>query len=246
MSRRVKPPPKKPSKAYLVSFGDTMTALLAFFIVLNSFASDQTGAKLHSGTGSFVKSLKKTGSAGGRFGTRSGTSFERVAHAPVYAVPENDKEHGKKNISGIDESNDEVVNRQADNFQRFLNEMSYRFTVSENPPTESQIVFDSFENLGWEPEKILGPNAIRIAADAITQLSEDHFELEIIVWSTMPADFALNRATSQALAIEEFVLQTFRISPSQRERFTVSAQPWLFVDAARPRMSFVLSRIDQE
>ena len=49
---RKKKLPEPPSKAYLISFGDTMTALLAFFIVLNSLAQEQTGAKLHAGTGS--------------------------------------------------------------------------------------------------------------------------------------------------------------------------------------------------
>ena len=31
--------PSGPNNAYLISFGDTMTALLAFFIVLNSLVS---------------------------------------------------------------------------------------------------------------------------------------------------------------------------------------------------------------
>ena len=31
-------------RAYLVSYGDTMTALLAFLIVLYTFAKEQTGA----------------------------------------------------------------------------------------------------------------------------------------------------------------------------------------------------------
>ena len=49
------------NKSYLVSFGDTMTALLAFFIVLNSLAEDQTGANLHSGTGSFAVAISGYG-----------------------------------------------------------------------------------------------------------------------------------------------------------------------------------------
>ena len=71
MSRKQKPPPSKPSKAYLVSFGDTMTALLAFFIVLNSFAKDQTGANMHSGTGSFVNAMSTSGLPGHYPGDRS-------------------------------------------------------------------------------------------------------------------------------------------------------------------------------
>ena len=38
MVKRKKIAPTGASNAYLISFGDTMTALLAFFIVLNSLA----------------------------------------------------------------------------------------------------------------------------------------------------------------------------------------------------------------
>ena len=52
MARKQKAPGAGPNMAYLMSFGDTMTTLLAFFIVLNSLAKEQTGAKLYAGTGS--------------------------------------------------------------------------------------------------------------------------------------------------------------------------------------------------
>lgn len=244
MSRKQKPPPKKPSKAYLVSFGDTMTALLAFFIVLNSFASDQTGAQMHAGTGSFIRSSTKTGSAGGKFGDRSGQNFDRKGHTPVYAVAENDPANGKKNGSGADNANDSVINRQAENFQRFLNEMNYRFDVTAESPTQSQIVFDSFEKFGAD-KNILGPNAIQLASDAFMSLSDESFELEVIVWATMPSEFALKKSTELAKEVESQLFKSFSLSGRQRQRFSVSAQPWLFVDAARPKVSFVLSRIDR-
>ncbi|MCA9059275.1 MAG: hypothetical protein KDA85_12285, partial [Planctomycetaceae bacterium] len=40
MGKRCTCPSFGPSQAYLLSFGDTMTALLAFFIVLNSLAKE--------------------------------------------------------------------------------------------------------------------------------------------------------------------------------------------------------------
>ncbi|MCP4857370.1 MAG: hypothetical protein GY903_23045, partial [Fuerstiella sp.] len=51
--------PPGPNQSYLISFGDTMTALLAFFIILNTLAEEQTGANLHAGTGSFMESVDK-------------------------------------------------------------------------------------------------------------------------------------------------------------------------------------------
>lgn len=247
MSRKVKPPPKKPSKAYLVSFGDTMTALLAFFIVLNSFAKDQTGAQMHSGTGSFLKAMKKTGSAGSNFGTRSDQSIERVAQTPIYAVPVNDPQR-QNSKRGPDDQDDmqRVINRQADDFQRFLNEMEYRYSLNSETPTESQIVFDSFERLAADPQSVLGSKAIQLASDAIGQLSDEAFELEIIVWANMPSERALRKANEYALLIEQFIDSRFKFNTGQRKRLLVSAQPWLFVDAARPKLSFVVSRLERQ
>jgi hypothetical protein len=56
--------PSGPNNSYLISFGDTMTALLAFFIILNTLAEEQTGANLHAGTGSFMDTVDKFGLAG--------------------------------------------------------------------------------------------------------------------------------------------------------------------------------------
>ena len=45
--------PSGPNNSYLISYGDTMTALLAFFIILVTLAEEQTGANLHAGDGIF-------------------------------------------------------------------------------------------------------------------------------------------------------------------------------------------------
>ena len=61
---RKRKPSSKPSKSYMISFGDTMTAMLAFFIVLNTLAKEQTGADLHTGTGSFIAAVNSMGLPG--------------------------------------------------------------------------------------------------------------------------------------------------------------------------------------
>ena len=246
MSRKIKPPPAKPSKAYLVSFGDTMTALLAFFIVLNSLAKDQTGANMYTGTGSFVQAMKSIGIPGQSPGDRSDQVVVKSSPAPIYAVPSEKKvqdDPGK----GPDESDDgkRIINRQAENFQRFLSEMEYQFKVNEGNPTQSQVVFDSFENLNRESDDILGPSAIQIASDAISQLSNEQIELEIIVWANMPSPVALKKAMESAQKIQAQLDRSFTFRGDQRQRVTASAKPWLFFDAKRPRASFVLSRLDK-
>ena len=246
MSRKVKPPPSKPSKAYLVSFGDTMTALLAFFIVLNSLAKDQTGANMYTGTGSFVQAMKSIGIPGQSPGDRSDQLVTKAAPSPLYAVP-SEKKLAEDPGKGPDDEDDgkRIINRQAENFQRFLSEMEYQFQVNEGNPTQGQVVFDSFENLNRNSEDILGPGAIQIASDAISQLANEQMELEVIVWATMPSPHALKQAMDKARQIQAQLDRSFNFRGDQRQRVTASAKPWLFFDAKRPRTSFVLSRLDK-
>ncbi len=260
MSRKKKAPPSKPSKAYLVSFGDTMTALLAFFIVLNSFAKDQTGANMYSGTGSFINAMSSIGLPGDFPGDRTSQVVQMKAPAPIYAVesPEEKKSSNKRLGPDDDADRKRVIDRQTDEFKRFLNEVNRKFDIKEQPPTENQIVFDSFEKLsrsksGHDDITDLDPDyqplqdkAIKIASDAISKLTRNEFELEIVVWAPMPSPKAMTRTIATAVAVQNQIDRLFRFTPQQRSRVSSSAKPWLFVDAARPKVSFILSKIDQD
>lgn len=249
MTRKAKEPSAPPSKAYLVSFGDTMTALLAFFIVLNSFAKDQTGANMHSGTGSFVNAVSSIGLPGTAPGDRSNLVIEKEAPAPIYAISDPDEDRTSPDRMGPDDNPDDgrVIDRQTESFKRFLTEVNRRFEVEEELPTRSQIVLDSFEKLARQDKKIQPPlqtNAIQIAADAIEQLRKEEYELEVVVWASMPSRLAMTRAMDSAVAIQQQIETSFNLSSSQRVRLRTSAKPWLFTDAKRPKISFVLSRMD--
>lgn len=249
MARKLKPPPLPASKAYLVSFGDTMTALLAFFIVLNSFAEDQSGANMHSGTGSFVSSVSSSGVSGKYSGDRSYLLEQRKAPAPIYAFgdPDDVQDHPDRLGSDTDPDNERIVNRQTDEFKRFLTELGRQFDIDETPPTESQIVFDSFEQLQkpikGKPDFPLKENAIEIASEAIAKLLLSDFELEVVVWSPIPSRISMLHTIDTAAAIENQIDQLFTLTPAQRTRLSFSAKPWLFKDAKRPKISFVLSRM---
>lgn len=250
MARKPKAPPEKPSKAYLVSFGDTMTALLAFFIVLNSFAKEQTGSNMYSGTGSFVNAMSSIGLPGGALGKRSKQVIQKKAPAPVYAVasPDVDKDPNLRDGPDEDPDNHRIIDRQMENFKRFLSNVNKDFEVNEMEPTRSQIVFDSFENLRkpeeGQPHHPLQKDAIQIASEAIMRLGRADFRLEIVVWANMPGKVSLEKAMQNASAIQNQIESIFTLTPDQQARFNVTAKPWLFADAIRPRMSFVISRID--
>ncbi|MFK7765623.1 MAG: flagellar motor protein MotB [Mariniblastus sp.] len=250
MARKQKDPPAPPSKAYLVSFGDTMTALLAFFIVLNSFAKEQTGANMHTGTGSFVNAVSSSGLPGSFSGKRSNLTVEKKDAAPVYAFGDPDQVQDHQKRLGPDEDPDDnpIKDRQTDEFKRFLTQMSKEFEVVEQAPTKKQIVLDSFEK--FERQKgdrayfPMKEQAIRVASEAITKLLNGDYEIDVVVWAKMPSRLAMKEAMEKSLAIQNQIDNAFLLSKSQRSRLTFSAKPWLFSDAKRPKMSFVLSRMD--
>lgn len=251
MARKKKGPPEKPSKAYLVSFGDTMTALLAFFIVLNSFAKEQTGANMYSGTGSFVHAMNNVGLPGGSPINASELVTQKKAASPLYCVEnKNPTEKDPDNRFGPDKDPDKgrVIDRQTENFKRFLNDVSKEFDVNEEPPTQSQVVFDSFEKFR-RPENggdklPLQQNGIRLASEAIMKLGRADFELEIVIWADMPAKVSMVKAVKIAAAVQDQIDKLFRLTEAQQKRLSVSAKPWLFADAARPKASFIISRLD--
>jgi flagellar motor protein MotB len=256
MSRKKKPPASKPSKAYLVSFGDTMTALLAFFIVLNSFAKDQTGANMHSGTGSFVNAISSIGLPGTKPGKRTHLMTQKKAPAPLYAVHSSDENTNAPGRLGPDSEPDQmrIIDRQTEEFKRFLTEISRQHDVEEQLPTRGQIVLDSFEKFQrqdtpsvlkreeiWRP---LQENAVEVASEAISQLTRPEFELEIVVWAPIPSSTSIKRTLETAAAIESQIENSFTLDRLQQSRISYSVKPWLFVDAKRPKVSFILSRLD--
>ena len=148
MARKQKEPEAGPSKAYLVSFGDTMTALLAFFIVLNSLSKEQTGANMYAGTGSFVNAFSRSGLPGQLPGNRSSDMIQQREHQPIYALRENLDRNTQGNVGPDDTDNkDRILDRDKENFQKFLTDIEKKFGLDSNPPISNIVAFDSFASL---------------------------------------------------------------------------------------------------
>jgi len=72
---------KPPVPAYLMSFGDMMTLILTFFILLVSMASEQRAGFVAAGTGSFVQAINSLGLPGlMKSGKKPIALGERQAH----------------------------------------------------------------------------------------------------------------------------------------------------------------------
>jgi len=243
MSRKKKDPPSGPNMGYLISFGDTMTALLAFFIVLVSLAKDQTGANLYAGSGSFNKAIRGYGLPGQFAGDLSQRAFEATETSPLYSVDDENNPNKDSFGSGPDEEGNRIrtIDRETEDFQRFLYEFEHSFEVSPLTQTTHNMVFDVFDKL-VQPGDLLPKGAQTIMADTMPFAADDRYRIEIIVWAPTPSHSALRRVTLQAASICESAVKKFNLNAQQKSRVTSAGQPWLFSDAKRPVISIVVSK----
>lgn len=234
--------PSKPSKAYLVSFGDTMTALLAFFIVLNSLATEQTGAKLYDGTGSFVEAFSNSGAPGPIASDRSKDMISQVSQKPIYALAENmDREQGDVGPDDTDE-NERVIDREKEQFQKFLAEMNTVFGLHSDSALENQTVFDSFVALET-PDGGVSRHSLKLMGEGIATLRQPESRVEVILWAAMPGQKEMLRRLDKMTKFQKNIENMFWISPDQKRRIKYRVKPWLFSDAKRPVLSVILSRV---
>jgi flagellar motor protein MotB len=245
MARKKRPPDPGPSNAYLLSFGDTMTTLLAFFIVLNSLAEEQTGANLYRGTGSFIQAIDSFGLPGNLPGDRSSNAVARNETSPLYIAPNTENDEYEKNASGPDEDDDgkRVINREADEFERFMNEMDRLFDVKELPSTKAEVVFDFFEKLP-EEGPLTGGKYDKVVDQVLPVLHRKGYNVEVIVWATTPSNSAWERAVRQSEQFANELAQLANLAPNMRFRLSAIGQPWFDSKARRPVLSITVRKLD--
>ena len=223
-----------------------MTALLAFFIVLNSLAEEQTGANLHAGTGSFVQAIDGFGMPGMFNQERSSQTFQKKETGPQYVAPqETDEEHEfDPRAHGPDDSSDSmrIIDREQELFERFLVELQRLNNVEILPEIHGEIGFDSFEKLAEEPP-LMGAELEAILKNVATRLLSPNYEIEITVWATTPKPTALRRAAVQAMTIRREAAGFLKLTGSQLYRLNASAQPWMHSEAKRPTVSVVVRKL---
>jgi flagellar motor protein MotB len=240
MAKKKKLEPSTPSKAYLVSFGDTMTALLAFFIVINSLAKEQTGADMYSGTGSFVTAFSSSGLPGTLAGDRSSEMLQQQEQMPIYALAKNlDQNEGG---IGPDETEDKdrIVDRDKEQFQKFLVDIEKSFGLQDHKPLENQTVVDSFAPLNLDAG--IRKEAIQLLSESIAKLRQPEVNLEVIIWATMPSKQNLDRQLDKSIDLRAEIERMFWLKPQDRARIRYRVKPWLFSDAKRPVLSVVFSK----
>ena len=245
MARKKKPEDPPPSKAYLVSFGDTMTTLLAFFIVLCSMAEEQTGANLYRGTGSFVASMEGHGLPGAFQGKTTANAIEQHHTSPHYIAPDLDGNPSENNATGPDEENGiRSISRETEVFTRFLNEMEVFSSVEKLPETTGEVVFDFFNALPSEPP-YLDETYKRAILRIVPTLGMESKEVDLVVWATTPSPTAWNRAIERATRLVDELAEIADLQPEELGRLHAIGKPWLFSDVKRPVVSIIVKQLDR-
>ncbi len=189
---------KGPNNAYLMSFGDTMTTLLAFFIVLNSLAEDQTGANLYKGTGSFVRAMNTLGLSGHITGDGSHLAIAQSHTHPDYIAPSDEATDEQESLGPDENANDiRVIDRETEDFQRFINELQRVSRVAAEAETRSAAVFDFFTPLQQTSPR-LSSAYHRSLAEVLPLLYRPGYVLDVVVWATSPNPTARTRAAREA------------------------------------------------
>jgi flagellar motor protein MotB len=238
--------PSGPNNAYLISFGDTMTALLAFFIVMNSLAEEQSGANLHAGTGSFMKTVDRFGMAGKVNSDLSAQAFQQEANAPKYIVPDPEGRPAEKGNRGPDDEDDanRIVDRAKDDYQRFLQQLRQVNNLTQQRDVEGEVSFDIMKGFPKKSEGTMLNEELRAALTGVgPMLRRDDYSVEITVWATMPSQTAWNRAVQQSIEVEAEAVKLLRLVPTQRARVSAVGRPWISSTVKRPVVSVTLRRL---
>lgn len=244
MARQEKPEDPGPSKLYLLSFGDTMTTLLAFFIILCSMADDQSGANLYSGTGSFVNAFDGAGGAG-KFSTATSNRAVDLEHAsPRYPVPGEDGESGNPATGPDDDNGLRSIDREKEEMQRFLNEIERLADVDKEAETVGEVTFDFFKRLN-EEAPVIPPTYNSMLAQVVPVLRANTHRVEVIVWAKNPGPFAVRIATNQSSAVATELVERVGLNDEQQSRLRAVGKPWRFSDHKRPILSVVIRKVEE-
>lgn len=223
-----------------------MTALLAFFIVLNSLAEEQTGADIHAGTGSFIQATDRLGVPGIFSDGMSRYRLQLQQSAPLYVVPDDSGEESFGNAAGPDEDGDNtwVRDREQQEFERFLNELERLHAIRRARDVAGEVSFDRMSPLPREAPHF-DREMRELLVALIPMLKRRDYEIEIVVWATTPSRTAWTRSVQQADQIRNEAIAVLHLRPEEAQRLTAIGKPWIHPDVKRPAVSVIARRLER-
>ncbi|MCA8995958.1 MAG: flagellar motor protein MotB [Planctomycetaceae bacterium] len=236
MRRRKKP--SGPNNGYLISFGDTMTALLAFFIVLNSLASEQTGANIYSGTGSFIRATDSLGVPGIFPAGKSRYSLQLNSPSPLYLSESKDPENVQQ--LGPDPEDDSIYvrDRELEDFERVLHELERLHKFTQERSVEGEVSIDRLSPLPKDGR--LDEEFRKLLVQTVSAFQQPSAHVELIIWTPVPSSAAWKRASVQAHQLRIASQEFLKLTPNEAGRFTASARQWSDPKLKRPTATLVI------
>lgn len=220
-----------------------MTALLAFFIVMNSLATDQTGANLYSGTGSFINVSEGMGIPGLFVSGRSTYPLQMHQPAPIYIVGDDDDETVDNNSTGPADTGEETIVKdfEQDQLERFLKQMQEDNAVTPEDTIQGEIAFDMMKALPRD-EDIFIDELKKQMLELSPALRRRGYELQVQVWATTPAPSAWMRAAGQAEELQRRIPEFLQLTGEDSLKIKAIAGPWHTADLERPSVSLLVRK----
>jgi flagellar motor protein MotB len=229
------------SLAWMMSYADMATILLAMFIVLSTFAKDQSGISLYYGTGSFEAAMSSFGVPG--LMSNSSQVVPLKAPGPQHSLPppenpetgaEPQTAKDKQSTNKDDTLPERVIDAEEENFQRFLGEMDRHFKTAKMPRTSGQTSLDFYEKVSKKAPHLSAKQQEQLAP-LMPLLRQSGYRMEVIIWAGTPRDTA---------DIADELAAGAGLEGEARRRLIAVGQSWPYRDVQRPVMSVVVTRTE--
>jgi hypothetical protein len=238
------------SLAWMMSYADMATILLAMFIVLSTFAKDQSGISLYYGTGSFRAAVTTFGLPG--LMPNSSQVVSLNAPGPQHTLPpRDDSESGEdrhvakdsQNLGVPESAPDRIIDGEEENFQRFLSEMDRHFRTAKLPRQGGQTAIDFYEKLGKKAPFLSAAQQEQLAP-LLPLLRKPGYRMEVVVWAGTPSDTAIARSALEAADVASELAGNAGLDGEARARLVGVGQSWPYRDVQRPVMSVIVTRTE--
>ncbi len=218
------------SNAWMVSYADMATILLAMFIVLSTLGKDQTGISLFYGTGSFKQALKNFGLPGLNANSNQVVPLQSAGTAYPTEAPFRES---------AEDPTGRIIDGEQEYLQHFLSEMGRAFEARKLDRTAGHCSLDVYDPLGKNPPNFTG-KAREVIMQMLPLLRRGGYRLQVVVWAPMPNESTVLRAASQAQQLVAEINTEADLDPLARQRLVAVSQTWRYRDVPRPVLSVVV------
>jgi flagellar motor protein MotB len=220
------------ANAWMISYADMATILLAMFIVLSTLGKDQTGISLYYGTGSFKQAMKNFGLPG--LYSNSSQVVPLKSSGTAYPTDAPFRDDGQ-------DPTGRIIDGEQEYLQHFLTELSRAFATTKRDRTSGQCSLDVYEALPKTAPYFTGKTR-EVVMPLLPLLRRGNYRLQVVIWAPMPNESTVQRAAGQAQQLVAEIVAAAELDPALQERLVAVGQTWRYRDVPRPILSVVVTK----